>query len=298
MSMEEHDLKNEGLDSEIIENLTGSNVYQATLEEKNLNNDTDSKEKKSIISKIKKYKNEHKVKFYTIVSLIVVALIAIVSITIPVSIHVRRKNLYNKLTYEMQHLNNESVYAIEEIINKLPEDYKETETISSQYKLIKKDLLTLSECSRLTSVYFKEGSGDKVRDAYAQLTLISPLYLEWNIEEYLDSVHIEVLIFDAEWESSSPYYSFKWSYKEDIYDERLSSDIPNNKDSEKSYYFTVDKNQDYIIFGYENKDDESDKFEAFKVSNIRYKNEKYYIDVYCFKNDQKYVFTINEDIMN
>ena len=71
-----------------------------------------------------------------------------------------------------------------------------------------------------------------------------------------------------------------------------------NKNSEKSYYFTADKNQDYIIFGYENKDEESDKFNAFKVSNIRYKNEKYYIDVYCFKNDQKYVFTINEDIMN
>lgn len=243
-------------------------------------NSQDNKKGKNLLSRIKKI-------------IILLSIIVAISIAIPVFIQIHRKNLYNKLISEMQYFDFDSVQEIDSILNQLPDDYKDVDKIRSQYKLIKKHATTLSESQSLTSSNFKEGSSDKIREAYAKLTLISPLYFDWNLEDFLDSIKIEVLIFDIEWEYSSLYY-FKWSYNENLQDERLSTDIPNNKESGKEYYYTTDITDDSIIFGYENKNDSTEQLNAFKVSNIRYKNETYYIDVYCFKNDTRYIFTINE----
>ena len=245
---------------------------------------------KKLWSKIVKFKNEHKIKFYVILSIVLAVIVATISISIPVSINVNRNNLYNDLVYEMEHFNTNSVYEIDTLLEKLPENYKNVGNIEAQYKIIKKHATTLSECSSIRSWSYNEGSGDKIREAYIQLKKLSPGYLDWNIEGFLDSIRIELLLFDAEWGNYS--YSFEWNYYEDLFDERLTTDIPNNKETGKEYYFTADKFADYIIFGYENKADSKDKFDAFKVSNLRYTNSNFYVDVYCYKNSMKYTFSL------
>lgn len=239
-----------------------------------------------------KQENKNKLKFYITTSLVLLIIITVISIIIPISINNNRKILYNKLIYEMQYFDNNSINEIDSILSELPDNFKDVNNITNQYKLIRKHAKNLSEISTMKDLRFKEGTSNKLREAYAQLSLINNI--DWNLENFLNSIKIELLIFDIKWENQSTSYSFKWSYDESITDKNLYSTIPSNKENGKSYYYTEDIHDDYIIFGYTNKIDSNEKFNAFKVSYIRYTNSKFYIDVYCYQNDIRYTFTMVE----
>ena len=252
-----------------------------------LQNDTTNKFSfKSILANIKKYKKEHKVKFYTILLVTIV----LISIIITASVCGHREKLYKDLLYEMQYFDNQSVDKIDSILKRLPNDYKNVSEISSEYSLINRHAKKISNIWwSISSGYFMEGSSDEIRETYVQLTLFSYSYDNWNLDYFLDSIQIDVLIFDTIWESS--LYFFKWTYGESTQDLQLISTIPNDKDSAKEYCFTIKVEQDYVIFGYENINDPNDYFKSFKVSNFRYKDSKFYVDVYCYKGNLKLVFT-------
>lgn len=260
-------------------------------------NESDVK-KESFLDKIKNYKEKNTKKFYIMLSSVLVGIIALISIIIPVSITARRKSLYSDLLYEMQYFNEDSVGEIDEILDKLPDDYKSVETINAQYTFIKKQANIINDYWTISSstIGLDEIKSEKIREAYIQLKNLGLLYIQWDLESYLDGVEIEKIIFGTRWESLTGNYYFVWNSYEDSNDFRLETNIPNNKEIEKDYYYTseVSSAGDNIIFGYENKKDEEDKFNAFKVSNLRYTNSKLIVDVYCYSNDQKYSFTIAE----
>jgi hypothetical protein len=259
------------------------NTYNKTSEDNNNN---------GAISKIKKYKDEHKFKYYLIITSIILALIAIIAAIIPISINTKRENLYKDLKLEMEYFDQYSLYTIDDLLNKLPSNYKDVSTITTQYKLIKKQVKTLNSCTDLASWNFQEGTCDKIRRAYAELTLYCPLYYDWNLEDYLANIKLEMLIFDGRWQSNTTSNYFEWESYKNIGDQRLLANIPNNKQDDKEYFYTTDQNVNNIVFGYTSKDNPEEKFNAFRVSNLRYINNKFMVDVYCYSLDTKQVFTL------
>ena len=85
-----------------------------------------------------------------------------------------------------------------------------------------------------------------------------------------------------------------FSYFKDCYiDEKdgdvwLSTDLPNNKESDKEYYFRKDFYLDHFIFSYDNKNDSTDTFNAYKIYSLTVDEEYFYVNIYCYSNGETY----------
>lgn len=219
--------------------------------------------------------------------LIIAAIISAVFIII----NEKRRSLYNELLFEMQNFKNSSIERIDKIFNEMPTQYENIDEYRTQYNEIRKNVNLIYDCEQKGLWGLTEFDTNKVRDSYIQLSNINNLYNEWDLNSYLDGIDISILVFGVKWESVDNSYSFQWTEYEDAFDAKLTSTIPSDKTTGKSYYYTTDIKDDYIIFGYENQDDSSDKFNAFKVYGIICKDSILHLNVYCYKNESKYVFT-------
>ena len=96
------------------------------------------------------------------------------------------------------------------------------------------------------------------------------------------------LVFGAKWTYINN--TFYWYESNGGY--VLQTNLPNNKEDEKEYYYYTEYKAtswktgiQSIMFGYENKNDETDKFEAFNLRSISYKNGYFSIIVECISNN-------------
>ena len=242
--------------------------------------------KKKIKSKNKKTKCKIK-KSYLIIAIIV--LIGLIAGGLAIGFAVYHNSLYEDLSSAMLNVNETNYTNVAGLIYQLPDNYKDVENIEKQYNQIKKHIETID------SAKFKsEKDSEKIREAYAALYQFNNQNHNWDLSDYLDTVLEDKFgrfVFGKEWENSD--YHFQWYEDGDGSGERLSTNLPNDKSYDKDYYFYNDyesfsEYQNPRKFGYENINNSSDKFLAYRITAVSYTGGKWQIKIYCYSNSRTY----------
>lgn len=246
-------------------------------------------EKDDTIKPPKKKKKIVIKKKYIIIG-IAVLLVLITSIT-TISIISHRNSLYDKLTEQMLDVDyyNYNYNNIDDILEDLPSNYKDVAEIKKEYTQIQKHIKVIESARRKN-----DADANKTREAYAALYNFNTSHHNWNLSSYLDGVLencFSIFVFGKEWENDS--YYFQWYEDGDGSGECLSTNLPNNKESNKDYYFynAYTDGSGYLNphqFGYENINNDSDKFLAFRIVNVSYTSSKWQIKIYCYSNSRTY----------
>jgi hypothetical protein len=178
---------------------------------------------------------------------------------------------------------------IAKLINQLPSNYKDVKEIQSQHKQIDKQVKIIENAERMN-----ERDSEKVREAYIALYSFNLRNDNWDLSKYLDNVLENLFskfVFGKEWENSD--YYFQWYEDGEGDGERLWTNLPNEMDDNKDYYFynafsdgsgSLNPHQ----FGYENVNNSSEKFLAYRITDIRYTGSKWQIKIYCYSNSRTY----------
>lgn len=191
---------------------------------------------------------------------------------------------YKKLTELMLKVTSSNYASIGTLLNELPMDYQNVAEIKTEYNQINKYITTIKNAT------LTEKSCNDFRDAYAALIVYNDKNHDWDLSAYIDDVytkHIGKLIFGKEWEEADPYHSFHWYGSED--GQKFSTNLPNDKDEAKSYYFILNNDNNPTKFGYQNQKNSSDKFYAYEILDISYKNGKWQMKVYCTSDRRTYI---------
>lgn len=247
------------------------------------------KEKKKLSIKIDLKNLSQKNKLLLIIIPVVVLVLSITGISIGAIKKNKTKKLYaetySNLKYEM---NNFSLYSDDRITNylaTLPKDYLDTEDIRSDFLFVKRHTNTISSASGA----LRSTKSELAREAYIELHDFQKVNYNWTFKSYFNQ-KLDVLIFGADWEDYP--YSLQW-YDLDTA-QRLLVQLPNEMEAQKDYYFTVEKKQDHILFGYENIQNKDDSFIAYKVHDFRYipnTYEKFEIKLFNYSNNRTYTMT-------
>ncbi|MBR2473953.1 MAG: hypothetical protein IKB51_02865 [Clostridia bacterium] len=240
---------------------------------------TESVSQKNI--KVKRIKKSH-----LIIGIVIT--LGLIAGSLAIGIPVYYKKLYQKLSSIMLNVTESNNDDIAALINKLPSGYKDVEDIEKQYKQIQKYIRTI-ESAYGTDV----NDSENAREAYVALYQFNKQNYNWDLSQYLDYITEEQfgrLVFGKQWENS--FYSFRWY--SDGESEWLTTNLPNDKDHNKEYSFYYDAKQ-FVLevnpqnFGYENKNDENDKFWAYRINDVIYSNGKWQIEIYCYSNSNTYI---------
>lgn len=187
---------------------------------------------------------------------------------------------YKNLQQAMQSVNGNNYKTIGAQIDEFPLDYRDISSIKTEYNQLKKNI----EVIQSTSVYsswstMTERSCTALRNAYANLMNFNNKNNDWDLSSYLKSVHDKYLfnlIFGVEWKTTGGS-RFYWYEDEDS--ARLSTSLPNDKDDNKDYfYYTSSPDK----FGYENQKNSSDKFLAYRITEVIYSNSNWQVKIYCY----------------
>ena len=243
---------------------------------------------KEIPSKSKKVKRKIK-KSYLIIAIVV--LLGLIAGGLAIGFSVYHNGLYEELSDEMLEINyyNYNSNNIAGLINRLPSNYKDVKDIENQYKQIDKQVKIIENAERLS-----ERDSEKVREAYAALYNFNTQNDNWDLSEYLDGVlenHFSKFVFGKEWENSD--FFFQWYEDGEGDGERLWTNLPNDQDDNKDYYFynAYSDGSGFLNphqFGYENVNNSSDKFLAYRITDISYTGSKWQIKIYCYSNSRTY----------
>lgn len=187
---------------------------------------------------------------------------------------------YKNLQQAMQSINGNNYKTIGAQIDEFPLDYRDISSIKTEYNQLKKNI----EVIQSTSVYsswstMTERSCTALRNAYANLMNFNNKNNDWDLSSYLKSVHDKYLfnlIFGVEWKTTGGS-RFYWYEDEDS--ARLSTSLPNDMDDNKDYfYYTSSPDK----FGYENQKNSSDKFLAYRITEVIYSNGTWQVKIYCY----------------
>lgn len=183
-----------------------------------------------------------------------------------------------------------SIYAIQDKINNIPITYKDTKTLKQEAE----DLAYLIR-------NYKYG-----RDQFGRVWNFDYKHDNWNCYDFYYDYSFYSLLINATWkiDNTKDELSF-YTFEGKVY---LSSDLPNNKKPFQDYYYyfeygyydndEVFVNQ-YIKFGYENKNDSSDKFLAFEVGDYRINSQgKRQITAYCYSDNSTHTLIFDKDTTN
>ena len=251
-------------------------------------------EKQKLVSE--NYMLKHKVKQKARKKAIVIsivscsALLILAAILIPIiSVNAYKEahagENYDSLVYEMQHF---SGYTgkMEDLIKALPSKYKDVPTIKKELDTLKGYLKDTDSYTRFWNIWNFDADKDN-----------------WDCRDYYWSYSLYPLVFNYYWENTEEGYYFHWYKDKTDGKNYLLNYLPNNKESDKTYYynyrFVNTNNKNYsinqsVIFGFESADDKNDNFDAYQLRNIWVdtKGQKT-IDVYCYSNQTTYRLTLN-----
>lgn len=226
-------------------------------------------------------------KSYVIIAIVV--LLGLIAGGFAIGFAVYHNGLYEELSSAMMNVNETNYSNVAGLIYQLPDNYKDVEDIEKQYNQIKKHIETID------SAKFKsEKDSEKIREAYAALYQFNSQNHNWDLSDYLDAVLEDKFgrfVFGKDWENSD--YHFQWYEDGDGSGERLWTNLPSDEDYSKEYYFYVDYDsfadyQNPRKFGYENVNNSSDKFLAYRITDISYTGSKWQIKIYCYSNSRTY----------
>ena len=206
---------------------------------------------------------------------------------------------YYAIRNEMQAMDDKwkSLEFIEEELALLPSDYQDVAQIKEDLIFIKSKYSVFSDA--VVKTFMKQLMGDatkekleeyyvdyaKVRNSYLSLKNNANKYKNWNLSYFADDY-----VFDGDdngillgvivglWEDSNGNYIN--IVETETNSLTFGSNLPNDKDSSKSYYYFIKGN----IIGYESQTDSEDTINAYRIVEIG----EDYVKVFCFKNSRTY----------
>ncbi len=228
------------------------------------------------------------------VGIVFLALIIIAAITaaiaIPMINNAKLDDQYKNLQQAMQSINGSNYKDIGIQIEEFPLDYRDIDSIKSEYNQIKKNIEVIQATQAYSSYStMTERNCNALRNAYANLMDINSQNSDWDLSKYLENVHDKYLlnfVFGIEWKTSD-YDIFYW-HEGDGGEEWLETGLPNDESDDKDYYYyvsTPDK------FGYENQKNSSDKFLAYRITDVIYSNKTWQIKIYCYSESRTYTLS-------
>lgn len=157
---------------------------------------------------------------------------------------------------------------LDDYLDYLPSNYKDTRNIKTTYNKVR---------------YYLYSLGDL--EGYVGLTKIQQSDYRWDFTKILNNIY-RFDIDNIRWESGSLYMQITYNQGRKTF----STNLPNNKVSSKSYYFYETYRSNSIIIGYENQNNSSDKFDAYRISNLKYNSttQIFSISVYTYSNSRTY----------
>ena len=219
------------------------------------------------------------------IGIVVLALAILAAVAIPIARNTMLDNQYKDLQQAMQSVSGTNYKTIGSQIDEFPLDYRDINSIKTEYNQIKKNIEVIQSTSAFTSWGTKsERSCTALRNAYANLMDFNTKNSDWDLSDYLESVHDKYLlnfVFGIEWETSDGT-SFYW-HEGDNGEEWLSTGLPNDKVDSKDYFFYTSSPDK---FGYENQNNSSDKFLAYRISDAIYSNGKWQLKIYCYSDSR------------
>jgi len=222
-----------------------------------------------------------------LISGIVILCVEAISWTVLAGVHIGRAAMaethYNELSNMMMNVEYEvDAYLIKEKIREIPYTYRNIGTIKDELK----DL----------EWAFNRPYG---REEFGKVNNFSVNHSNWDCSAFLYNYNFRSLFIDANWKVDGT--SSTLSYYRDGSGERFSapsSILPNDMKSGQDYYFYVEYDyldddqalvNQYMKFGYENKNDPTDKFLAYEFGYYHFnKDGQRRIEVYCYKDDSNH----------
>ena len=206
---------------------------------------------------------------------------------------------YYALRTEMHEMDEKlgSLDFIEEKLALLPSDYKDVSLIKEElifikskynvlhdavFRILMKQIMT-GETQEEIEEYYVDYA--KVRAAYLSLKNNSDKYKNWNLEYFADDYvfngddnGVLLAVMVGLWkDSDGNYINIVETETNDL---TFGSNLPNDKDSSKSYYYFIKGN----IIGYESQTNSDDTISAYRIVEIG----DDYVKVFCFKNSRTY----------
>ena len=204
------------------------------------------------------------------------------SVALPVISSLYKANIYD---YVLDTIAAYEKYSAMECLDYLPDSYKDTKSIKITYEKV--------------HYYLFDYRRNESLACYAELAKIQKSDYRWNFERMFENISF-FDIYNVRWEGSDKIYvDYGWfsgyvtpyfKYIDNQDSETFDTNLPNKKESGKSYYFYTEFQSDSTIIGFLNQKNSSDKFQAYRISDIRYNPEKdiFSLNVYCYSDNKTY----------
>jgi len=175
--------------------------------------------------------------------------------------------------------------TVDELLDKLPDKYKNVGAIKEEYLSMRRFIVDLSNAN------LSDSEGESARASFKRLSLLKDLNTFWDISSFLNNpVIYDSVVYGKSW--SSTYDNFYWRDGTTQGQQLFSTSLSNKKEEDKDYYFYTRYSQNDIVFGYQNKDDSNDKFDAYAIKFVGYENNQLYISVACY--NENYTYRLSE----
>ncbi len=207
---------------------------------------------------------------------LVMAIIAFCIIYVP---QAKVKNTYADLK-EAMNIGDKGIYKVEELLKKLPDDYKDVKKIRYEYEEIAANITILSNAD------LTRDNARLARDIFKSFEVLEWKNSDWEITDYLTKRYAALLIFSQRWRSGGD--EFLWyTYSKDEYDTIITT-LPgkmNEMDPSTYYYEYTDQG---LIIGYADPQT-GEKVKQYEVLDVSYYGD-WNIKMYCYANDTVYNF--------
>jgi hypothetical protein len=202
---------------------------------------------------------------------------AVLLVIIPLGVVGSRSIVYNNMNNKLQNVAYYSdLETIQGDLNFLPFDYRDSQLIRTELQLIINDMNVIRR-SKVVEDY------KRMRTSYYNLEALNNTLYRWDITGLLDNQDVLITLV-GEYGTSAYFNLQPCGFRDDFC---LDTNLPTDRESTKEYYYY---HNDYEVFGYDNKNNEAERFDAFRVFGV-YKD---YIEIYNFKDKQIYTLRRND----
>ena len=193
-----------------------------------------------------------------------------------------KNKLYEQLIELTTNFKSEYDYSIaDELLDKLPNDYKNVNPIKEEYFSMRRFIVQLSKAN------LSDNESESSRASFKKLFSMKNDAIYWDISSFLDNPSIyDSVVYGKFWGQN--YDNFYWRDGEAPGTQSLSTTLSNKKKQEANYYFYMKSFQTDLIFGYRNTSDSSDVFDAYAIKFVAYYNDQLYLNIRCYSENFTY----------
>jgi len=207
-----------------------------------------------------------------------VLLLLIIVASIFTGVSINRQNTYDELQTMMKDVSIVNYESMGELVEKLPESYKNMASIKEEYALVRRSINTIED----NNVFEKTSV---MRVSFYDLKALDESTDDWDLSYYLSRVDRRVLLLNARWENDEVHFNLKKMSDAEI-GTSLDTSLPNEMESHKNYDIYTRYNA--RIFGYVEYPDRSNAFQAYEILSIT-ENE---IEILAFTNNETYTMQL------